>query len=631
MALHWIEEYGENREVGEKAASLHTASKAGLDVPRGFVVPSSTFEQFVRENNLERRIQRVLEKAERTDPGSLRDASDNIRSLIMDADLGEDTVEEVEEAYENINMSEEVRNASEEAVDLVGGQRETEFVAVRSSPVGARVPGVHRTELNVNGKEALLEEIKKCWASLYSAEALATRELGEPQSMAVIVQRMVEADSSGAAFSSHPLGTPGKLIESVLGLGSALSAGTATPDVIHLDRRGDIEEERIAEKQSKIVRDPTSGKNLKKRVKGDEKQARSLERSQISDVVEAVKRLRREMGGNIQVDFAFDRTGLHILDITGFEPAEPGEEGGDSTLDGIGAAPGTASGTARPVYTDTDIDELQEQDIAVSVEASTSLTTALNRINGAITDHGGTSSNLAALARRFETPLVTGTGEGTDMLHDGQDITVNGFAGTVSEGGRRNDTGETVPTDPARAEGAAAMTATQVKVVNAVSPNAEGAVISDYIGPDKAEQVAREYHPHQVWVRTDRRNDSDGNLGILSDDSGQGDGVVLESYGNVMRVPDLVEDGIRFLGMDLDALQQEGGEEALMNSVEKLGEETVDQETAVILQDLNHRHIEKVVEAGIDTVAVPEGKVQKARQAVARAERKFILDRLREV
>ncbi|MFB6265736.1 MAG: hypothetical protein ABEI07_01490, partial [Candidatus Nanohaloarchaea archaeon] len=158
----------------------------------------------------------------------------------------------------------------------------------------------------------------------------------------------------------------------------------------------------------------------------------------------------------------------------------------------------------------------------------------------------------------------------------------------------------------------------------------EGAVIPDYISPRKAEQVAREYSPEKVWIRTDTREFDQPNLGLLGTRENS-DGVVLESYGNVMRTPDLRDRGVSFLGIDVDSLQDDGGRDALMNAIEKVGEEGGNAETAVLMEETDPGCIETAVETGIDTVAVPEREVGRAKRAVAKAEKKFMLDRLREL
>lgn len=631
MPVQWLDEPGEERTVGKKASSLTTAAEAGLKVPRGFVVTAQTFEQFVRENGLEDRIQRILNRADRDDLESVRQAENRIRSLLADTELSEEVRETIEEAYEKINMSEEVRSASEEAVDLVGGQRETEFVAVRSSPTGTRIPGVHHTELNVNGKDAVVTAVKECWASLYAAEALSMEEhVGDLHSMAVIVQRMAEADVSGVAYGSDPVGGSDRLVEAVWGLGTALSDGTTTPDRYLVDDRGTVAGKEIANKGWKIVRDPTSGKTMKQRVSGNKRQSGTLDDDDLAGVMDALDTAERRLGGDVKLSFACTRNGVHVLDVERFERVHADGRETEGVVRGRGAAPGEATGQVNIIYSDTDVDTVQDADIVASTEASERLIPVLQRVSGIVSDEGGVSSNLSALARTLDVPCVVGTENATDMLTKGETVTVDGGAGIVAEGAAD----DTPVDEPVETGGAGdRLTATRVKSLNTVSPAAEGAVIPDYVNPRRAEQVAQEHHPETVWVRTEPRDYAQDNLGVLSDGSGAtaGDGVILASYGTVMKTSAFRENGVDFLGIDVAALEQDGGREALLNAVEKIGREAGDAETAILLEETDPAYIRKAVESGIDTVAVPERHVETARNAVAKAERQFILDRLREL
>ncbi|MCJ7478801.1 MAG: PEP-utilizing enzyme [Candidatus Nanohaloarchaeota archaeon QJJ-7] len=628
MPIKWLEETGEERVVGKKGSSLSRAKESGLEVPRGFVITAPTFEDFVQERDLEERIQKILDRTDRNDLESVRRAENQIRSLIEDEEVPEEVREEIEEAYEKINMSEEVRSAGEEAVDLVGGQRETEFVAVRSSPTGARIPGAHHSELNVNGKDAVIDALKDCWASLYSSEALSMEEeLGSIHSMAVIVQRMVEPEVSGSAYSSDPLGREETLVESVWGLGTGLSSGTVTPDRYLIDERGEVQSKEIANKGWKIVRDPTSGKNLKQRVSGNKRDSESLEDNRYSELVETVRKAENTLGGDVKVDFALARNGVQILDVEKTQASGGEGREREGVVRGIGASPGEVEGEVNVIYSDTDIEKIEDEEVVASVEAAERLIPILHRVSGIVSDEGGVSSNLSVLARELGVPAIVGTKNATDMLTRGETVTINGYTGTVFEGEKESAEVEVSQSSV----GEAPLTATHVKALNSVSPDAEGAVIPDYINPRKAEQVAREYRPERVWIRTDPRGFDQPNLGVIGRREDEADGVVLESYGNVMRTPDLVTSGVSFLGIDVGSLEDDGGREALMNAVEKVGEEAEGAETAVLMDETDPGCVEKAVQSGIDTVAVPEHEVSRARRAVAKAERKFMLDRLREL
>lgn len=636
MSVTWLEDVGdgENRRVGKKASSLAALRRAGLDVPRGFVVTAPTFEEVVRRNDLEDRVQRVLQDADRDDLGAMRRAANRIRSMLTDMELPDETREDIEQAYENINMAEEVRNAGGEAVDLVGGQRETEFVAVRSSPTGARIPGAHESRVNVNGKDSLVDAIRSVWASLYSVEALAVEDaFGEIHSMGVVVQRMVEPDVSAAAFNHDPRDGGDVVVESLWGLGTALGEGSATPDRYVLDRDGVLQEEQIANKGWKIVRDPTSGKTMKQRVSSGEREARTLDDRELSDVLDAVREAERVFSGNIVLDLAISRDRVHVLDVAESSPVAGGGGEAEGIVRGTGASGGTASGPVNLVYGDTDIETVAGDEVVATVDAAERFAAVLDDVAAVVADEGGIASNLSLLARRLEVPCVVGTGNGTDMLTKGETVTVNGRAGTVAEGEVREDTAEPAvqgPGEPAEPS-TPLLTATRVTALGAEAAGAEGVVLPDYTPRRRAERIAREHHPEPVWIRTDRV--SEDNLGVLAEDGEDvdGRGVILRSYGGVMRSPDLLARGAAFIAVDVPALEEDGGSEALANAIEKVGSEADGAETAVILDRVDPGHVAAAVEHGIDTVAVPAHLVPDARRAVAQAERRFMLDRLRDL
>lgn len=89
-----------------------------------------------------------------------------------------------------------------EAVDLVGSQREMQFVAVRSSV--PQETDICETTLNINGKQSVIKAIKDAYASLFSPEALFYYEDHLEKGLAVLVQRMIEPEKSASLFTRNP-------------------------------------------------------------------------------------------------------------------------------------------------------------------------------------------------------------------------------------------------------------------------------------------------------------------------------------------------------------------------------------------------------------------------------------------
>ncbi|MEM6387980.1 MAG: PEP/pyruvate-binding domain-containing protein [Pseudomonadota bacterium] len=197
-------------DTGGKAASLATMTQQDLPVPGGFSVPADVLERCVDVDKL-----RALARAQ-----------------------------DHEEAIRLVEETSVVPDAVLNAYTEMGGGK----VAVRSSACAedseaASYAGQQETFLNVEGVEAVRKAIIDCWASFFSERALFYR--GEKGSlddlrMAVVVQKMVDADKAGVAFSNHPI-TRRKdrmMIEAVHGLGEAVVSGEVTPDQYIVDRKG---------------------------------------------------------------------------------------------------------------------------------------------------------------------------------------------------------------------------------------------------------------------------------------------------------------------------------------------------------------------------------------------------------
>lgn len=207
------------RLAGGKAASLGEMTGAGFPVPPGFVVTAPVFNSFLEAGNLRPKIDAIIASI---DGGptimAVTEASKNICALFSEATVPAPVVETTLKAFESLG---------------------SELVAVRSSATvedgrTAAWAGQLDSYLNTD-KDHLIENIKQCWASLFSPRALMYRlqpgRAAETISVAVIVEQMVPAHVSGVAFSIHPLSTKDRiLIETTRGLGKDLVAGRVSPD-----------------------------------------------------------------------------------------------------------------------------------------------------------------------------------------------------------------------------------------------------------------------------------------------------------------------------------------------------------------------------------------------------------------
>ncbi|OGN16504.1 MAG: hypothetical protein A3C88_02870 [Candidatus Yanofskybacteria bacterium RIFCSPHIGHO2_02_FULL_50_12] len=213
--------------VGGKGASLGEMIGAGFLVPPGFVITTDAFRSFMESGGLGKKIEGLIGEIEKDEIKSVERIAEEIATLIARAAVSNEVVEEIELAYQG----------------LEGG-----LVAVRSSATtedGSESAWAGQLESYLNiTHESLLENVKKCWGSLFSPRALAYRlEKGAVGdiAVAVVVQKMVKSEAAGTAFSVHPVSQDPDLmvVEAVRGLGDAVVSGRATPDS-YVIRKSDL-------------------------------------------------------------------------------------------------------------------------------------------------------------------------------------------------------------------------------------------------------------------------------------------------------------------------------------------------------------------------------------------------------
>jgi rifampicin phosphotransferase len=198
--------------AGGKGANLGELVRAGFPVPPGFVVTTAAYDRFVADNRLGETIARAL-REERGSGAAIRDA-------FAGAPIPPEVARDILAAYHRLGQGP---------------------VAVRSSATAEDLPqaafaGQQDTFLNVVGSEALLDAVRRCWASLWSERAIAYRERQGPDQqtvkLAVVVQRLVAAEMAGVLFTANPVtGARDEIVvDASPGLGEAVVSGLVTPN-----------------------------------------------------------------------------------------------------------------------------------------------------------------------------------------------------------------------------------------------------------------------------------------------------------------------------------------------------------------------------------------------------------------
>ena len=287
--------------AGGKGASLGEMSQAGLSVPPGFVVVADAFERFIKETDLNVEIDSILHTVDHKEIHTVENASEKVKALILGAEMPKDIGDEIQKYFKELD---------------------SKFVAVRSSATAedsatAAWAGQLETYLNTT-EENLLENVKKCWASLFTPRAIFYRfEKGlhdQKISVAVIIQKMIESEVSGIAFSVHPVTQDYNqlIIEASFGLGEAIVSGQITPDsyVVEKEPRRIIDKN-VYTQEKALVKGKTGGiewQNIPKE-KG-EKQV--LTNEEILELSELILKIESHYGFPVDVEWALEKDNFYI-------------------------------------------------------------------------------------------------------------------------------------------------------------------------------------------------------------------------------------------------------------------------------------------------------------------------------
>ena len=285
--------------AGGKGASLARMAALGLPVPPGFVVPADALAAALPDGGAALRA--LLRGAERAD--DFAPVAARACELVADADPAPPLHTSIEKAYEALGDG-----------DVP--------VAVRSSACAedseaASFAGQQETYLHVRGASAVLQRVRDCWASFFSARALFYRSRKhtlDDLGMGVVVQRMVDADVAGVLFTMDP--TRGRrdrmVVEAVFGLGEAVVSGQVTPDHYVLARDGRLKKSRLTTQPYAVVSDPAGGV-CERPLSADEGAAATLDDEQLRRLAGVGRGLEEQLGAPQDIEWAIEDGELFVL------------------------------------------------------------------------------------------------------------------------------------------------------------------------------------------------------------------------------------------------------------------------------------------------------------------------------
>ena len=505
----WFKEVGKEDVplVGGKGANLGEMTRAGFPIPPGFIVTSEAYFHFIKTSGLDKKIFPLLDDLDVEDTAKLEETAKKIQDMIVSAEVPPEIAEDIKRAYEEL---------SKKATSPL--KPKPIWVAVRSSATAEDLPqasfaGQQATYLYVKGADNVVEHVKKCWASLFTARAIYYRTKQgfdhRKVGIAVVVQKMVNSEVSGVMFTAHPVdGSPVIIIEAAYGLGEAVVSGMVTPDEYVVDKKTlRIKEKKISKQRKMVVQKPEGGTE-EVDVPEELQEKQKLPDEKIIELAALGKKIEEHYGFPQDIEWALEHGKLYIVqsrNITtiGKEkvPEEEEAEEGEPILKGLPASPGIATGRVRIVLDLKDLPKVKEGDVLVTTMTTPDMVPAMQRAAAIVTDEGGLTSHAAIVSRELGIPAVVGTGKATKVLKDGEIVTVDAYKGVVYRGKVEKEEVQRKKHVEIIRSALPYPTATLVKVNVALPEAAERAAATnaDGVGLLRAEHMITATGKHPVW------------------------------------------------------------------------------------------------------------------------------------
>lgn len=434
---------GKGANLGEMISNL---AQAGVRVPNGFVVTTDGWRHFIKENKLEDQINSFLQSIDFSNAKSLQILSREIKQRIESAPMPRDLGQEICVAY---------RALKEES------QWHLE-AAVRSSAVaedieGASFAGQLETFLNIRGANSVVRAVRNCFASLFTERVISYRhEKGfplMPEGMAVVVQKMVRSDKacSGVMFTiEQTSGFRGVIgIEAGWGLGEPIVRGLITPDEygVHKDllRKGypAIINKILGAKEKKMEYSPRApNKVVLNDTTQKERESFVLSDKEVLELSSMALLIEDHYGYPVDIEWAKDGDPSFDPHMTGhffIVQARPVTwlpdncilrskrllEKGEILVEGLAAGPGVGQGLVQVIHDAHHREQFTKGSVLVTVMTDPDWVPIMRKAAAIVTDQGGQKCHAAIVARELGIPCIVGTSNGTRVLQNDYEVTVD--------------------------------------------------------------------------------------------------------------------------------------------------------------------------------------------------------------
>lgn len=456
-------------QVGGKNASLgemyHHLRPQGVSLPDGVATTADAYRYFLEQAGLSQQITQTLDGLDVNNIHDLAARGSHIRSLITNATLPADFEEEIVRGYRELCQKYGHEN------DLV--------VAIRSSATAEDLPnasfaGQQATFLNIKGEHNVLQSVKECIASLFTDRAIVYRVTNGFDHMKVAlsvgIQQMV-AVSSECAGVMFTIDTESGfknavVVSSIYGLGENIVQGHVSPDeFIVFKPTMAILKRKLGSKKMKMV--PISNSQTKNiRVAKHDQDRFSINDEQVRTLAHWGMLIEQHYGHPMDIEWALDENDgqLYIVqaraetvqsrrDTNVIEEYKLREEG-RAIVSGTSVGNKIGAGRVNKIMSVKDIDDFKEGDVLVTEMTDPDWVPIMKIASAIVTDKGGRTCHAAIVSRELGIPCVVGTGNASELIEDGANVTVSceggSDAGTVYEGILQYDVERTDVKDLAR-------------------------------------------------------------------------------------------------------------------------------------------------------------------------------------
>ncbi|MBI3619823.1 phosphoenolpyruvate synthase [Candidatus Roizmanbacteria bacterium] len=461
----WFEEVDKNDVglVGGKGANLGEMTNARLPIPYGFIVTARAYFDFIKSAKLQGKIDSLLAIVNYNNPPEIQQASGHIQKLILRAEFPGDLAKEIVEYYEQLPLKEEKYFKERHSAFALGQHSlkkvyDPPLVAVRSSATAEDLPnasfaGQQETYLNVKGDAVLIQKVKECWASLFTERAIYYRhEQGFDHfkvGLAAVVQRMVQSEKSGIAFSIDPVSNDRHkiVIEAIFGLGEYIVQGKVTPDHYEVSKGSfSLLQKKVSYQNVKYVKRGTENKEVAlSRLEGSRPK---LSNEEIVRIALQVADIEKHYYFPQDIEWAIEKGRIYIVQSRPITTMNTSSKINESEsledqpdlrrfkllVTGAPASPGIGAGPVTIIFSPAEIDRIKKGDVLVAPQTNPDYVPAMKKASAIITEKGGRTSHAAIVSRELGVPAVVGAEKATTILKHETIVSVNGKTGEVFQG-----------------------------------------------------------------------------------------------------------------------------------------------------------------------------------------------------